>query len=164
MLHITERPTLKEVIQMYIDILLAKIESLKDVISKEFETDLSRAKVVARKHKKSTCIGERVTHHIQVISNRYNLLCNDTNGGEPQNKAERLRDLNSKGINRDKMKNHKRRVLEKKLHKVNIIDDSHARGWASKVKQLLYNDFEVLGFVNPGSGMKFIEKKYQIEI
>jgi len=80
MLHITERPTLKEVIQMDIDILLAKIESLKDIISEEFETDLSWAKVVARKHKKSTCIGQRVTHHIQVISNRYNLLCNDTNG------------------------------------------------------------------------------------
>jgi len=62
------------------------------------------------------------------------------------------------------MKNHKWRVLEKKLHKVNIIGDSHARGCASEVKKLLYNDFEVLGFVNPGSGMKFMEKKYQIEI
>jgi hypothetical protein len=164
MLHITERPTLKKIIQMDIDILLAKIESLKDIISEEFEADLSWAKVAARKHKKSTCIGQRVTHHIQVISNCYNLLFNDTNGKKPQNNAERLRDLNSKGINRDKMKNHKWRVLEKKLHKVNIIGDSHAGGCAFEVKQLLYNNFEVLCFVNPGSGMKFIEKKYQIEI
>jgi len=48
------------------------------------------------------------------------------------------------------MKNHNRRVLEKKSHEVIIIGDSQARGCASKLKQLLYNDFEVLGFVNPG--------------
>jgi hypothetical protein len=115
--------------------------------------------VVTRKHKKSTCIGQRVTHHIQVISSRYNLLCNDTNGKKPQKNAKRLRDLNSNDISRDEMKNHKWRVLEKKLHKVVLTGNSHARGCASKVKQLLYNDFEVLGFVNPGSGMKFIKEK-----
>jgi len=112
--------------------------------------------VVARKHKKSTCIGQTVTHHIQVISNCYNLLCNDTNGEKPQNNVKRLGDLNAKGISRDKMKNCKWRVLEKKLHKVIIIGDSHTRGCAFEVKQLLCNDFKVLGFVNPGSGMKFI--------
>lgn len=83
--------------------------------------------MVARKHKKSTCIGQRITHHIQVISNRYNLLCKDMNGKKPQNNAERLRDLNSKGISRDKRKNHKWRILEKKLHKIIIIGYSHAK-------------------------------------
>jgi hypothetical protein len=92
---------------MNIDILLAKTESLKDIISQQFETDLSWAKVVARKHKKSTSIGQRVTHHIRVISNRYNLLCIYMKGEKRQNNAERLRDLNSKGVSRDKMKNHK---------------------------------------------------------
>jgi len=104
--HITERPTIKEVIQMDIDILLAQIESLKDIISEQFETNLSWAKVVGRKHKKSTCIGQMVTHHIQVISNCYNLLCNDMNGEKPQNNAKRLGDLNAKHISRDKMKNY----------------------------------------------------------
>jgi hypothetical protein len=56
MLHIAERPTVKDVTQMDIDLLLAKIEILKDVISEQFETDLSWAKVVVRKHKKSTCV------------------------------------------------------------------------------------------------------------
>jgi hypothetical protein len=41
MLHITERLTVKEVIQMDVDILLVKTESLKDIISKQLETDLS---------------------------------------------------------------------------------------------------------------------------
>jgi hypothetical protein len=65
MLHITKRPTIKEVIQMDIDLLLAKIETLKDISSEQFERDLSWAKVVARK---------------PVIPNRYNLLYNDMNG------------------------------------------------------------------------------------
>jgi len=103
MLHITDRPTIKEVIQVDIVLLLAKIELLKDIISEQFETDLSWAKMVARKHKKSTCIEGRITHPIPVIPNHYNLLYNDMNGKKPQNSAERLRDLNSKHASRDKM-------------------------------------------------------------
>ena len=105
MLHIAERPTIKEVIQMDIDLLLTKIEVLNDIISEHFETNLSWAKVVARKHKKSTCREQRVTHPIPVIPNHYNLLYNDMNGKikNPQNNAERLRDLNSKCVSRDKV-------------------------------------------------------------
>ena len=39
---------------MDIDLLLAKIESLKDIVSEHFETDLSWARVMARQYKKST--------------------------------------------------------------------------------------------------------------
>ena len=57
------------------------------------------------------------------------------------------------------MKNHKRRILEKKLHTVAITRDSHTGECASEVKQLLHNDFEVPGFVNPGSEIKFIKER-----
>ena len=92
---------------MDIDLLLTKIEVLNDIISEHFETNLSWAKVVARKHKKSTCREQRVTHPIPVIPNHYNLLYNDMNGKikNPQNNAERLRDLNSKCVSRDKVQN-----------------------------------------------------------
>jgi hypothetical protein len=50
-------------------------------------------------------------------------------------------------LSTDRMKNHKRRVLEKKSNEVIII--GQPRGCPSKVKQLLYNDFKVLGCVNP---------------
>jgi len=102
MLHITKRPAIKEVIQVDID-LLAEIELLKDIIIEQFETDLSWAKVVTRKHKKSACIEQRVTHPIPVIPNHYNLLYNDMNDKKLQNSTERLRDLNSKPASRDKM-------------------------------------------------------------
>jgi hypothetical protein len=62
------------------------------------------------------------------------------------------------------MSNRKRRVLEKKLHKVLITGDSHTRGCASEVRQLLYNDYEVLSFENPGSGMKFIQDTARMNI
>jgi hypothetical protein len=149
MLHNAERPTVKEIVQMAIVLIFVEIESLKDIVSEQFETDLSWAKVAARKHKKSTCIEQKVTHPVPVISNHYNILCNDTNGKKPPDNAESLRDLNSKHVSTDRMKNHKRTVLDKKSHEVIITGDSQARGCASKVK-LLYNDFEVLGFVNPG--------------
>jgi hypothetical protein len=36
-LHIAERPTVKEVIQMDFELILAKTESLKDIFKKQFE-------------------------------------------------------------------------------------------------------------------------------
>jgi hypothetical protein len=35
---------------------------------------------------------------------------------------------------------------------------------AAEVKQLLNNDFEVFGFANPGSGMKFIKDTAKVKI
>ena len=37
------------------------------------------------------------------------------------------------------------------------MGDSHARNCATEVSQRLNNDFEVMGFVNPSSGMKYIK-------
>jgi hypothetical protein len=45
------RPTVKEVVQMATVLIFAEIQSLKDIVSEQFETDLSWAKVAARKHK-----------------------------------------------------------------------------------------------------------------
>ena len=53
------------------------------------------------------------------------------------------------------MKNHKSRVLGKKSHKVIIMGNSHTRERGYKVRQLLYNGFEVLIFINPGSRINF---------
>jgi hypothetical protein len=58
----------------------------------------------------------------------------------------------------------KKRVFEKKQHKVIIFEDSHARGCAAEVSHLLNDDFEVLGFVNPGSGMKYIKDMSRMKV
>ena len=42
------------------------------------------------------------------------------------------------------------------MHKVLILGSSHARGCASEVMQQK-NEFEIFGFINPGSGKKNIK-------
>ena len=55
-------------------------------------------------------------------------------------------------------------MVGKNQHKVSILGDSHARGCASEVSHLLNNDFEVLGFVNPGAGMKYIKYNSRVKV
>jgi len=43
------------------------------------------------------------------------------------------------------------------------LGDSHARGCASVVSHLLNNDFELLGFVNPGAVMKYIKNTSRVK-
>jgi predicted phosphodiesterase len=44
------------------------------------------------------------------------------------------------------------------VHKVLILGDSHARGCASKVRNQLNNEYEVCGYINPGSEMKNLKE------
>ncbi len=45
-----------------------------------------------------------------------------------------------------------------------ILGNSHARGCAAELNHLLKNDFEVLGFVNPGSELKHIKDSYTVKL
>jgi hypothetical protein len=54
-------------------------------------------------------------------------------------------------------------MVGKKQYKV-ILGDSHARGCVSEVSRLLNNDFEVLGFANPGAGMKYIKDTSRVKL
>jgi hypothetical protein len=76
-LHTAERPTVKEVIRMDIELILAKIDSLKNIFKEQFETKVSWTKVATMKHKKYNLKEQRVDDAFPVISNRYNLLSTD---------------------------------------------------------------------------------------
>jgi len=56
------------------------------------------------------------------------------------------------------MMNYKKQGLKMNQWKVMILGDSHARGCAAELSHLLKKDFEVLGFITPGSGMKHIKE------
>jgi hypothetical protein len=62
------------------------------------------------------------------------------------------------------MKNRKSRVLGKKSLEVVIMGNTHTRGCGYKLRKLLYNDFEVLSFVNPGSRTKFVKDTARLNI
>jgi hypothetical protein len=48
--------------------------------------------------------------------------------------------------------------VENEVHKVLILGDSHARGCAPEVRNQLNNEYEVSGFIYPGSEMKNIKE------
>ena len=45
LLHVAERPSVKEIIQADIQLILSKIESLEDVCKHQFETNISWSRV-----------------------------------------------------------------------------------------------------------------------
>lgn len=51
-----------------------------------------------------------------------------------------------------------------KKHKIIIIGDSHARGCTSGIKYNLDEDFEVQGFVDPGTGVEIITNSAKVDI
>jgi len=93
----------KEVIQIDIELILAKTEGLKDIFKEQFETKVSWTKVAAMKHKKYNHKEQRVADTFPVTSNRYNLLCNDLEGDDTPVSTERLNVVNSKHVRKDKM-------------------------------------------------------------
>ena len=160
-----ERPSVKEVIQVDTDLILAKIESLKDSLRNQFGTNISWTRVAALKHNKSKYKKQKVADPFQITPNRYNLLSNDSNDDNdtPANTGK-LSELTTNHARRDKKKNHKKNSVKTKVHKVLILGESYARGCASEVKQQLNKEYEVSGFINLGSGMKDIKESAKMKM
>jgi hypothetical protein len=53
---------------------------------------------------------------------------------------------------------------QRKVHKIMIIGDSHARGCSERVKNLLSNKFEVNGLVKPGTGTDVLTNSAKNEV
>jgi hypothetical protein len=160
LLHVVERPSVKEVIQANIDVTLVKMESLND-FKNQLETKLSWSKVATLKQKKSKYKLQDAACFFPITSNRYNLLCNDTNDDDKDNthtETSKLGKPLSNRVQRERMKNHKKGYVENKVRKVLILGDSHARGCSSEVKNKLNSEYEVSGFINPGSDMRNISE------
>jgi len=138
-----------------VDLILAKIESLKDLLRNQLETKILWSTVAALKHSKSKYKKQMATDNFHITPNRYKLLGNDFNDedGKPGNTGRWSKSTISY-VRSDKKKNRKKSIVKSKVHKVLILGDSHARGCASEVKQQLNNEYKVFGFINPGSGMK----------
>ena len=150
-------------VKYHCKLIIAKIESPKYIFKEQFETKVSWTKVAMMKHKKYNYKGQRVEDAFPVISNLCNLLYNDSKSEDTPVCTDRIRVINPKHGRKDKIK-YKRKVMEKKQHKVVILGDSHTRGCATEVKHLLNNKYEVLGFVNSGSEMEFIKDTARVKL
>jgi hypothetical protein len=72
--HAAEKPSVKEVIQADIDLILVKIDGLNDLFRNRFETKLSWTRVAAMKHNKSKYKKQKAADPFYITSNRYNPL------------------------------------------------------------------------------------------
>jgi len=124
--------------------------------------EIRRSRATAMRHKRYSHTGQRVTDTFSLSSNRYNPLCNDSEGDDTPASKEKSRAVESKYVRKHK-KDCKKRVVGEN-NKVIILGDSHARGCAAEVSHLLNNGFEVLGFVNPESGMKYIKGTSRVKL
>ena len=119
-----------------------------------------RGRAPAMNHARLNHVALITTGIFPSVSNHYYLLGHDLVGDDAPISTHEPNMVTSKFTGKSKavQKNRVSKVKQyMKQHKVIIVGDSHARNCATKVSQWLNNDFEVMGFVNPGSGMKYIK-------
>ena len=160
-LHVTERLSVKEIIQQDIQLILSKIESLEDLSRNQDETNISWSRVAALKHSKSKYRKQKTSDPLHLTSNRYNLLNNDANiedNTPAQAVSLNVNKPTTNHVRKLKTTNCKKKKVINSVHKVLVLGDSHARGRAAEVKLRLNSEYEVMGFTNPGSTMKAIKE------
>ena len=160
-LHVTERSSVKEIIQADIQLLLSKIESIEDLNKNQLERNISWSRVATLKHNKSMYKKQKISDPLYLTSNRYNLLDNDVDSEDNIMTKEFSVSVKKPIVNsmrKSRTNNCKKKKVINSLHKVLIVGDSHARECAAEVKLKLNSDCEVVGFVNPGSTMKAIKE------
>jgi len=116
-----------------------------------------------RGNKKPPSINHATYHQIPVLNDRYDLLSKRENYG--------LKACESMGAHAPKMKNESRDMVQRaknkhveKKHKIIVIGDSHARGCAAEIKLNLDENFEVQGFVTPGTEVNTITTSAKSDI
>ena len=120
------------------------------------------------KHNKSKYKKQKISDPLYFTSNRYNHLDNDVDFEDNimtkmisvSVKEPIVNSVGKNRVNNCKRKNWncKKKEVRSSMHKVLIVGDSHARGGAAEVKLKLNSDYEVVGFLNPGSTMKAIKE------
>jgi hypothetical protein len=128
---------------------------------------IRRTRAPSMKHKRHNHTDLTTTNTLPLLLNHYDPLCNDSVSDKTPVGTQESKMAKSKHTGKHKTDRKQRVLKEKQLNKqqkVIVVGDSHARGCATEVNHLLKNDFEVLGFVNPGSGMKYIKDTSKVKL
>ena len=72
-----------------------------------------------------------------------------------EHEPEKTDELEMRDEDREKIQKKSHKQKETK-HRVIVIGDSHAQGCAAEIKSNLDENFDVQGFVNPGTGLSAI--------
>jgi hypothetical protein len=144
------RRSVKEIIIMEMDTILAKINSLKELKLVNKGGEGKWTEVVSR-GKKSPQIKQANIFQLPEINNRYGILTSKSGCDEK----------NEKKVNSVTKREEGRNTItecKKKKHRIILLGDSHARGIAKELQYQLGYDFEVQGIVKPGVSAESIVK------
>ena len=148
-MNVIKRCSVKEAILAEINLISAKIDSLKDLVAVNTDNAIPRSEVVVGRKRASYRLQAKPYQPL-IITNRYNLLSsNERHGCETGTSGQIQQQTKSGGVY-DKIS------TNKKPNKIIIIGDSHARGCAQLVQHNLGRDFEVQGTVKPGANTEII--------
>ena len=118
--------------------------------------EVCRNRAETARNKKNVQTAQLGTDPFPPLTNRYDPLCKFSNSDDTPDFPLASTKTKPKHTERQKL-NKKKRVPKKVKNKVMIFGDSHARGCAAELGHLLQKDFEVMGSVTPGSGMRHIK-------
>ncbi|PNF23918.1 hypothetical protein B7P43_G12843 [Cryptotermes secundus] len=139
---------MEEVIEMEVNTILTKIESLCEIMNDQTYSESKWTNIKTKKQKGTTNNRHENIYNIPVINNRYEL--------QVSKDASKIQTLNSA---KNKMtRNYNTKVIptKKKTHRILIIGDSHGRGCADEMMHNLNSDFEVQGIIKPGADLATI--------
>jgi hypothetical protein len=131
MLKSAKRQSVKVVILLDINLLAAKIESLKELVSVQAKSEMQWSDVVAGRKKTFSYTRQIKSHSIPVINNQFELTNNRHECGFETTSSMRVQQM----IGKCKFKKDKK---VKKRHKIIITRDSHARSSQSSETRIRY--------------------------
>ena len=143
-----KRCSVKEVILSEINLISAKIDSLKDLTVDNTENVIPWSHVVTGRKKASSTLQNK-PHQILVINNHYDLLSLNAKCDSETISSSAVQQLKSRG-------DYKKKTSNKKQNKIIILGDSHATGCAQEVQHNPKHNSEVQGIVKPGANTEII--------
>ena len=145
-----KRCSVKEVILSEINLISAKIDSLKDLTVVNTDNIIPWSDVAAGRKRASFTLQNKPCQ-IPVINSRYDVLSVNEMCGRETNSSSAVQQLKNRGDSNKKTSN-------KKQNKIIILGDSHTRGCAQEVQHNLGHDFKIQGMVKPRANTEIIVK------
>jgi len=147
-MNMIKRCSVKEVILSEINLISAKIDSLKDLIIVNVDNAIPGSDVVTGRRRASYRL-QKKPYQTLVINNRYDLLSPNERHGSETGTSRAVQQLKTGD-------DYNKKTSNKKQNKIIILGDSHVRGCAQEVQHNLGHNFEVQGIVKPGANTEII--------
>jgi len=132
-MNMVKRCSVKEVILSEINLISAKVDSLKELTVVNADNAIPWSDVVAGRRRAPYRL-QKKPYQTLVINNRYDLLSPNERHGSERGTSRAVQQLKTRG-------DYNKKTSNKKQNKIIILGDSHAKGCAQEVQHNLGRDF-----------------------